>query len=158
VLVVIELIRSKTDSWIVRKLLGAADIGWVLATFLVVPVLAVEGTTPFQTLRRSTDLFRKTWGQTITAEIGLGALESAIWVIVGVIPGLAAVWLAFGGTASLVGFIWIFASLIPIKLIGSITASLFRMTLYVYATEGVIPEEYKDDNCAWFIAPGSGKT
>ena len=38
------------------------DIGWSLITFLAVPVIALEGTGPLETLKRSAGLFRKPLG------------------------------------------------------------------------------------------------
>src|SRR4051812_33274724 len=45
---------------IAGRLIGAA---WSLVTFMSVPVIAIEGTGPIQTLKRSATLFRDRWGQ-----------------------------------------------------------------------------------------------
>jgi hypothetical protein len=42
------------------RLVGMA---WTLVTFLAVPVIAIEGTGPFETIKRSGSLFRERWGQ-----------------------------------------------------------------------------------------------
>ena len=48
------------------------DIGWSLITFLAVPVIALEGTGPFETLKRSASLFRDRWGQQVTGNLAIG--------------------------------------------------------------------------------------
>ena len=37
-------------------------------------------------------------------------------------------------------------------LIGESIKSVFKMALYVYATEGVIPVEYREEGSEWFVA------
>ena len=47
-------------------------LAWSLVTFLAVPVIAIEGTGPFETLKRSASLFKSRWGQQITGNIAIG--------------------------------------------------------------------------------------
>jgi len=47
-------------------------MAWSLVTFLAVPVIAIEGTGPFETLKRSASLFKSRWGQQITGNIAIG--------------------------------------------------------------------------------------
>ena len=64
---------------IAARLVGMA---WSLVTFLAVPVIAIEGTGPLETLKRSASIFRQRWGQQITGNIAIGA---AVFLI-GVLP------------------------------------------------------------------------
>ena len=47
-------------------------MAWSLVTFIAVPVIAIEGTGAFGTLKRSGALFRERWGQQITGNIAIG--------------------------------------------------------------------------------------
>ena len=65
-------------------------MAWSLVTFLAVPVIAIEGTGPFETLKRSASLFRERWGQQITGNIAiggavflLGVLPAALLIVAG---------------------------------------------------------------------------
>lgn len=160
--IAIELVRNKLDNWLAQRVLGLVGLGWTLATFLAIPVLVVEGGTPLQALRRSARLFARTWGQNVVATISVEAFELTLWLLVGLLPGVAMFWIGLYRLVSLDGshmglyFLavsvpWIALSLLPIKLGGELVKTVFRMSLYVYATEGVIPEEYKDQDCAWFV-------
>ena len=80
-------------------------IGWSLITFLAVPVIALEGTGPIETLKRSASLFRDRWGQQVTGNLAIG---SAVFLL-GFLPGAAliavgiALWASAGfGAAILV--------------------------------------------------------
>ena len=54
---------------IVARLLGLA---WTLVTFLVVPILVLEDLGVGDALKRSKDLFKKTWGENVIGQFGLG--------------------------------------------------------------------------------------
>lgn len=155
--VIINVLKSKLDNWLARRVLGLAELGWRLAVFLALPVVAAEGVTPMQALRRSGDIFRRTWGQTFAGGIGIGALQLAVWVLVGVVPGVLLFYLGMRNPVTdyplVIGaFGWMPLSLILIALAGESMLMVFRMVLYVFAVEGVVPEEYKDQDCAWFVA------
>jgi hypothetical protein len=55
---VIQALRSRAGI-IGSLLLGAATVAWGLATFLVVPIVALEGLGPLAALDRSASLFRR---------------------------------------------------------------------------------------------------
>src|SRR4051795_5225246 len=76
---------------IAARLVGMA---WSLITFLAVPVIAIEGTGPFETIKRSASLFRERWGQQITGNIAIGAAVFLLGVLPAIIliAGGLAVW------------------------------------------------------------------
>ena len=69
-------------------------IGWSLITFLAVPVIALEGTGPFETLKRSAGLFRDRWGQQVTGDLAIGGAVALLGVLQGavLITGGIAIW------------------------------------------------------------------
>ena len=67
--------RSRGLGRLVVSLLGFT---WNIATFLVVPILAVEGIGPIQAIQRSTALLKKTWGEQIIGNFGVGAIFGLI--------------------------------------------------------------------------------
>ena len=68
---------------IAARLVGMA---WSLVTFLAVPVIAIEGTGPIETLKRSASIFSERWGQQITGNIAIGGAV----VLLGVLPAAIA--------------------------------------------------------------------
>jgi hypothetical protein len=113
------------------------DIGWSLVTFLAVPVIALEGTGPIETLKRSASLFRSRWGQQVTGNIAIGAavaligiLPSALLVVAGFI-----VW----SSASFIGALLIVIGVIGFAisaLVSSALNGIFGVALYRYALDG----------------------
>ncbi|MGI8405173.1 MAG: DUF6159 family protein, partial [Thermomicrobiales bacterium] len=67
------------------KIIGGA--AWSLATFLVVPVLVVEGIGPVDALRRSASLLKKTWGEQVIGSAGIGLVSGIAILIVAALGG-----------------------------------------------------------------------
>jgi Family of unknown function (DUF6159) len=119
---------------IAARLVGAA---WSLVTFLAVPVIAIEGTGPFQTLKRSASMFRERWGQQITGNIAIGAaifligvLPAAILIVGGVVLWSSASFL--GALLVVIGALVLAIAL----LISRALSGIFGVALYRYALDG----------------------
>jgi hypothetical protein len=119
---------------IVGRLLA---VGWSLITFLAVPVIALEGTGPLQTLKRSSGLFRSRWGAQVTGNIAIGGavflfgvLPSALLIVAGFMIWASA---SFAGALLLViGVIGLAISM----LVSSALSNIFGVALYRYAIDG----------------------
>lgn len=114
------------------------DIAWSLITFLAVPVIAIEGTGPIETLKRSTALFKARWGEQIGGNIAIGGAVLLIGFLPAalLIAGGIALWASsgFGGAILVFAGIMVFAIAI---LISSALSGIFGVALYHYAQEGV---------------------
>jgi hypothetical protein len=112
-------------------------VGWSLITFLAAPVIALEGTGPIETLKRSTSLFKSRWGQQVTGNIAIGGavflfgiLPSMLLIVAGVL-----VW----ASASFVGALLVVIGVIGFAiaaLISSALSGIFGVALYRYALDG----------------------
>jgi hypothetical protein len=119
---------------IAARLVGAA---WSLVTFLAVPVIAIEGTGPLQTLKRSASMFRERWGQQITGNIAIGA---AIFLI-GVLPAAALIvaGVLLWSSASFAGALLVVIGALVLAiamLISRALSGIFGVALYRYALDG----------------------
>ncbi len=98
---------KRANSVAIISMIGLA---WNIATFLVVPVLAVEKVGPFDAVKRSVALYKKTWGEQIVGNLGLGAFFGlvtflVILVFVGAAVGLT-IWLNPHSLQSLLASPW----------------------------------------------------
>ena len=112
-------------------------IGWSLITFLAVPVIAIEGTGPFQTLKRSSSLFKSRWGAQVTGNIAIGG---AVF-LVGVLPSALLIFAGFliWASASFAGALLLVLGVIGLAismLISSALSNIFGVALYNYALDG----------------------
>jgi hypothetical protein len=113
------------------------DIGWSLITFLAVPVIALEGAGPLQTLKRSASLFKSRWGQQVTGNIAIGGAV----VLLGVLPAAAliVVGLAIWSSASFAGALLVIIGAIAIAialLVARALSGIFGVALYRFALDG----------------------
>jgi hypothetical protein len=121
---------------VAARLVGMA---WTLVTFLAVPVIAIEGTGPFETIKRSGTLFRERWGQQITGNIAIGA---AVFLL-GVLPAAA---LIAGGilvwsSASFLGALLVVIGALVLAIAMLVSRALngiFGVALYRYALDGEV--------------------
>jgi hypothetical protein len=112
-------------------------VGWSLITFLAAPVIAFEGTGPFETLKRSSSLFKSRWGQQITGNIAIGG---AVFLF-GILPSMlligagVLVWASAGFVGALLVVVGVIGFAISI-LISSALSGIFGVALYRYALDG----------------------
>lgn len=112
-------------------------IGWSLITFLAVPVIAIEGTGPFATLKRSSSLFKSRWGAQVTGNIAIGG---AVFLF-GVLPSALLIFAGFliWASASFAGALLLVLGVIGLAismLISSALSNIFGVALYNYALDG----------------------
>ena len=121
---------------IVATLLGMA---WNLVTFLTVPILVIEDVGVGDAFRRSKDLFKKTWGENVVGQAGLGVL-SVLVVIPAVVLFTAGAALGTAGLVVLgaIGAVWIAATAIVLATLNGI----YRTALYRFATTGEVPPDF----------------
>lgn len=112
---------------IVAGLLGAA---WSLATFFVVPVLVLEEQSIPGSFRRSVEVFRKTWGETVVGGTTLGAAAVWAWFTLIAISGLAAMVI---GPFALAVFA---AGAVFLMIFFSALQGIYVASLYRFATGG----------------------
>ena len=119
--------RSYIGRW-VASILGYI---WSLATFFVMPLLALQNVSPGEALHRSAALLKEKWGEVIVAGFSFPLL-----FVVLAIPGVAVVFLAgllgqpFGFAMILAISYWLLLAIVVFS-----AEQVFAAALYRYATE-----------------------
>src|ERR1700710_769505 len=119
---------------IAGRLIGTA---WSLVTFLSVPVIAIEGTGPLETLKRSASIFKDKWGQQISGNIAIGAAVFLIGVLPAVLLIVAGV--ALWSSASFLGALLVVIGALVLAiamLVSRALSGVFGVALYRYALDG----------------------
>lgn len=127
--------RLPTVGKLVADLAGAA---WAVATFFVIPVIALEGVGPLRSLRRSVDTVKARWGESATgaATIGLVTfLVTFVLVLAGGVCGIALIvhHLAPLGAALLA---LTFLAAVVVAFVSTALSQIFRVAVYQYAVTG----------------------
>jgi len=143
--------RSGILGRIVGSLIGLA---WALVTFLVLPVLVIEQIGPIQAVKRSAELFKRTWGENMIANAGIG-LIGLLATLVGVLPCLLLI--AVGGPIAAVGIVLAVAWVITVQLVASTLTGIFQIALYRFANDGTVPG-FDNDMLRDAFRPRSGRS
>jgi hypothetical protein len=132
-----QLERQGIIGQIIGSLVGLA---WSLVTFLTIPILVIEDIGVGSALKRSKDLFKKTWGENVVGQAGLGIvgfvamIPGFLVIALGVATGSVVVAVVIGA----IGVAWILvASTVVAALSG-----IYRTALYRFASTGEVPEDF----------------
>lgn len=131
--------RSQLLVKLLVMLLGAA---WSVLTYFVVPAIVIDNRSAFSAIKHSGVTFKRTWGETIVTNISFSlAMLVAFFALVVVLIGLIV--MLGGNTGALIvcGVVFIF-TIIVMVLISTVLDSVLRVLLFVYANEGVVPENF----------------
>jgi Family of unknown function (DUF6159) len=115
---------------------GLAGVAWSVVTFLVLPVLVFEGIGPIAAVKRSGELFKRTWGENLMTNAGIGLVGLAA-VLVGAVPLL--LFLAVGGPVAVVGIVAFVLWCVAVMLVSSALTGIFQVALYRFATGTPVP-------------------
>ncbi len=120
--------RANLIGKIVASLIG---IAWGLATFLVIPVLVFEDLDVIESIRRSGELLKKTWGEQLVVGFHF------FWItLVLFIPGVI-----LGALALPVGIAYFLA----LAAVMTAARSIFVVALYRFAVTGEPPDGYSHE-------------
>jgi hypothetical protein len=123
-----------------RIVVGVVGIAWALVTFLVLPVIVVEGLSVGAAIKRSKDLFVRTWGEQVVGNAAIGIVS-----FLGILAyGVVAVPLMLTGvTALLIAAIatWVIWAAI-VSTVGAAMSGIFQTALYLYASTGSVPSGF----------------
>ncbi|MCX6054048.1 MAG: DUF6159 family protein [Chloroflexi bacterium] len=112
---------------------------WNVATFLVVPILAVEDVGPIDAIKRSVSYLKKTWGEQLVGSFSISTVFNLI--IFGMILLAVA---AIALVAYISGPIWIMIAIgillilaiLILSLVNSALTGIYTAAVYQYATTG----------------------
>lgn len=141
--VILHLIadRSKLIGKIVASILGAA---WSIMTYFSLPALVIGQTTITGSFKESASLIRKTWGEALIINVGVGLFFAALFVA-GFAVWLAAIFLTQQALVFLVITILLIVYLIILSIISSALSVIFRLALYEYARTGQMPQGFSQE-------------
>jgi Family of unknown function (DUF6159) len=139
ILKIIENAHEKAGQF-VSALLGTA---WTVLTYFVVPVLVVEKLGPLDAIKRSMSILRKTWGEALVGNWGIGLFILLLMLpailIFAVALGLFGVAPAAGGAAIVLAVLYLALA----SAAGSALHGIYLGALYQYAAFNRVPDGFE---------------
>jgi hypothetical protein len=139
--VILQAIADRLG-WAGRLFSFLGNVAWSVATFFIVPVLARENENVKGSVKRSTEIFVKTWGETIIMNFSLSLFFLAVHLVL--IVAAIGTGILLASNPLLVGVVVLgyVALFIFVAIMQSVLESVFKVVLYEYATRGAIPESF----------------
>ena len=135
---VIQSLLQEVAGGIVSAIFGGlAGFAWAVATFFVIPVIALDGLGPKEALKTSAHVVKERWGEGVVGSSAIGLIT----FFVAILPAFAMMVLGFvlAGSSAVGGGLLITIGVLVFviaMLFQSTITAVFRVALYRYATEG----------------------
>lgn len=120
-----------------RIVAGLLGVGWTVATFLVVPILAAQNVGPVDAVKDSASLVKRTWGENIIGNAGIGlaggiltfcVLLVSVLLFAGAVATQSVVLMVAVGIAGVIALVAL--SLFQNAMHGVYAAALYRFAEY----------------------------
>ncbi|MBT3297343.1 hypothetical protein HN385_00305 [archaeon] len=140
--------RAKGIGGILLHILrGILSVSWSIVTIFVVPAMVYNDLTPIDAIKKSIEVLKKTWGESLVRYLGLGTIQTLV-LLAGLIPLLLITVGSFmSGMFILAGImvLIVIIYLAIVSIIFSLANSIFNTALFEYASTGKIPKQYNKD-------------
>jgi hypothetical protein len=132
---------------IFRIFIGFLGMAWGIITLFIVPSMVYNNLGPFSAIKKSVQVLKKTWGESLIRHFGLGFVQF-VFFMVGLFLLIFGIVLA--NVLQQIVLIYIFLAIYVfyvmfIALFFGILNSIFNTALYVYADTGEVPLGYNLD-------------
>ncbi len=147
--VLMQALKHRDNGFLVRLLGSGLGVLWTLATFLVVPILVSRDIGPIDAMQDSVRLLRRTWGESVIGNVGIGAAFGLITFAV-VLVGIGLVVLSAQVSMALaivVGTLFALATLF-LGVFQAALSGIYSAALYRYAISHETPAGFEGRDLA----------
>ncbi|MEM0360098.1 MAG: DUF6159 family protein [Candidatus Diapherotrites archaeon] len=134
--------NGRGGNFLAQILVSAMGMAWSLLTFFVVPIMVFEGIGPFEAIKRSGELLKKTWGEQVVGGASIGFIFFILMFFGGIVLIVPAIVLGnslFIMIALVVFIIYVLA----LSILKASIEGIFNAALYIYAKTGKVPEAFE---------------
>lgn len=147
--VILQAIRERAG-FLGRALASIGGLAWNLATYFVVPFLVVEDKAIGESVKGSANAFKRTWGESVVGEVGIGFVFGILFIpvilialligfLVAAINPVAGFAAGLGTLLILGGFLAVFQYTV---------SGVYKTALFRYATTGEAPWGFTESQLA----------
>jgi len=121
-----------------RLIVGLFGVAWTAASFLTVPILVSRNIGPIDAVKESASLLKRTWGENVLSNAGIGLIFMLIYVLVFVVAGvLLSLVIQTGNMPLILGVVAIsFFGMLALGLFQAALQGILSAVLYRFATDG----------------------
>jgi len=137
---------------------GLVGLAWNLVVFFVVPLMVIENLGPIDALRESAERLKRTWGEQLILNGGMGLVSFVFCVLpLMALVALAVVCfvsniIALGLILLGVGILYLMASMVVM----SCLTTVYQTALYVWSSTGALPAGFSQDSIQFAFVQKQG--
>lgn len=134
--------------WIGKLILRGIAFAWNVATFFVVPVLVVDNVGPIDAVKKSVEVLKKSWGESLIVQSGISLVMVLATMLVLTVGFGAAIALGVTTQNAYLGIglgVATFIVAMGLGLISTTMRTILVAACYRYATTGQAPGEFQPD-------------
>ena len=130
-----------------RFVVGLIGLAWAATSYMVVPVMVIEGKSPLTALKESAVVLKKTWGESLMGFTGISFVFSMMLLALIMLTSILAIVLFAQNLAFLAIALIVMSIALTILtgLLQSCLSSVYKMALYQYAVTGLAPGEFDQE-------------
>lgn len=148
---IIRAIQERVG-FIGKLIMGAIGVAWTIVTYFVVPVLIYEKLGPWGSVKRSASILKKTWGEALVGNLGLGVVFFLLGIL-GILPIIVGA-VVGGVIGGIIGLVVAIIYWLVLAVVASAAEAILVAALYRYATTGKVSEDFEG---AVFAQPWAAK-
>ncbi len=133
--IILQAVRERSPA-LMRFVIGLVGTAWNLATYFVVPILLFEDKGIGGGLKGSGSYFKKTWGETIAGEVGIGFAAGVITILLLIGGALTsfALFTVLGIPGLIAGIGVTVLAIVISSIIFSVASAVYKTALYRFAS------------------------
>jgi len=138
---------GKAGQLVANILISLLGMAWSIVTIFVVPVLVYEGLGPIDALKKSTQVIKKTWGESLVKALGLGLIQFLVFVMM-ILASIALTYVltsAFDTVGLLIGISVGALLLLLTAMVFTVASTIFNTALYVYANNNLVASGFNEE-------------
>lgn len=127
-----------------RIVIGLVGVAWTVATFLTVPVLVARKVGPVDAVKESMGLLKKTWGENLAGQGGIGLAFGLISMAVFLVgAGVTLVASTVSGVLAVTVGVAFVVALLALGIYQCALTGVYSAALYRYAETGKAPTDFQ---------------
>ena len=140
---ILRIIEERAG-FIGRWIAGLVGLAFTVATFLTVPILVTRDVGPIEAVKESAALLKKTWGENIIGNAGMGFVFFLFYLGAILLGGALIVGAAQTANTALIVLVIaiVVLAVVGLALVQSALQGVYSAALYRYATEGNAGESF----------------
>ncbi len=120
-----------------RIVIGLIGLSWTLATYLTVPVMVTKDVSAFDAVKESASVFKRTWGEQVVANVGIGFVTVLIFMAMGLLAVPLIIVASNISDALLIPLVLsLLGGFVVLGVVSSALKGIYSAALYRYATTG----------------------